>query len=33
MPGVAIFADIMKIVTLFIKKIFKDSIKFKIIRN
>ena len=33
MPGVAIFADIIKIVTVFIKTIFKDSIKVKKIRN
>ena len=30
---VAIFADIIKIVTMFIKKIFKDSRKVKRIRN
>ena len=29
MPGVAIFADIIKIITRFIKKIFKDSRKVK----
>ena len=29
MPGVAIFADITKIITRFIKKIFKDSKKVK----
>ena len=28
-PGVAIFADIIKIVTVFIKTIIKDSIKLK----
>ena len=33
MPGVAIFADIIKIVTMFIKTIIKDSIKVKKIRN
>ena len=33
MPGVAIFADIIKIVTMFIKTIIKDSIKVKRIRN
>ena len=33
MPGVATFADIIKIVTVFIKAIFKDSIKVKQIRN
>ena len=32
-PGVANFADIIKIVTMFIKKIFRDSKKFKRIRN
>ena len=32
-PGVAIFADIIKIITRFIKKIFKDSRKVKRIRN
>ena len=32
-PGVAIFADIIKIVTMFIKTIFKDSRKVKRIRN
>ena len=32
-PGVAIFADIIKIVTTFIKTIFKDSRKVKIISN
>ena len=31
-PGVAIFADIIKVITMFIKKIFKDS-KVKRIRN
>ena len=32
-PGVAIFADIIKIVSIFIKTISKDSMKFKRIRN
>ena len=32
-PRVAIFADIIKIITMFIKKIFKDSRKVKRIRN
>ena len=32
-PGVAIFADIIKIVTMFIKTIFKNSRKVKRIRN
>ena len=32
-PGVAIFADIIKIVTTFIKKIIKDSRKVKRMRN
>ena len=32
-PGVAIFADIIKVITMFIKKIFKDSRKVKRIRN
>ena len=32
-PGVANFAGIIKIVTMFIKKIFKDSRKFRRIRN
>ena len=32
-PGVAVFADIIKIITMFIKKIFKDSRKVKRIRN
>ena len=32
-PRVAFFADIIKIVTMFIKKIFKDSKKFKRVRN
>ena len=32
-PGVAIFADIIKIITRFIKEIFKDSRKPKRIRN
>ena len=32
-PGVAIFADIIKIVTMFTKKIFQDSKKVKRIRN
>ena len=32
-PEVAIFADIIKIVTRFIKEIFKDSIKAKRTRN
>ena len=32
-PGVAIFADIIKIVTMFIKTITKDSRKVKRIRN
>ena len=31
--GVAIFADITKFITMFIKKIFKDSRKLKRIRN
>ena len=31
--GAAIFADIIKIVTMFIETIFKDSIKVKRIRN
>ena len=31
--GVAIFADIIKIVTIFIRTIFKDSNKVKIIEN
>ena len=33
MPGVDIFADIIKIVTMFIKTITKDSRKVKRIRN
>ena len=33
MPGLAFFADIMKVITRFIKKMFKDSRKVKIIRN
>ena len=33
MPEVSIFADIIKIVTIFIKTIFKDSGKVKRIRN
>ena len=33
MPQVAIFADIIKIVTMFIKKIFKESKKVKRIKN
>ena len=32
-PSVAIFADIIKILTLLIKRIFEDSKKFKRIRN
>ena len=32
-PGVAIFADIIKVVTMFIKIILKDSIKVARIRN
>ena len=32
-PGVAIFADIIKIITGFIEKMFKDSRKVKKIRN
>ena len=32
-PGVAIFADIIKVITMFIKKIFQDSRKVKRIRN
>ena len=32
-PGIAIFADIIKIVTMFLKTIFKDSIQIKKIRN
>ena len=32
-PGVAIFADIIKIVTIFIKKIIQDYKKFKRIIN
>ena len=32
-PGVVIFADIIKILTMFIKTITKDSRKVKIIRN
>ena len=32
-PGVAIFADIIKIVTMFIKNFFQDSKKVKRIRN
>ena len=32
-PGVAIFADIIKLRTMFIKKLFKDSRKVKRIRN
>ena len=32
-PGVAIFADIIKIVTMFIKTVIKDSRKVKRIRN
>ena len=32
-PGVAIFAGIIKIITIFVKKIYKDSIKVKRIRN
>ena len=32
-PGVAIFDDIIKIVTMFIKTIFKNSRKVKNIRN
>ena len=33
MPRVAIFAEIIKVVTMFIKTIFKDSKKLKRIRN
>ena len=33
MPGVAIFADIIKILTMFIITIYKDSRKVKINRN
>ena len=33
MPRVAIFAEIIKVVTMFIKIIFKDSKKLKRIRN
>ena len=33
LPGVAIFADIIKIITRFINQIFKDSRKAKRIRN
>ena len=32
-PGLAIFADIMKVLTTFIKRILKESRKFRIIRN
>ena len=32
-PSLAIFADIIKIVTIFIKTIFEDSKNFKRIRN
>ena len=32
-PGVAVFADIIKIVTMFIKTIFKNSRKVKGIKN
>ena len=32
-PGVAIFADIIKILTMFIKKIFKDSRKVRRVRK
>ena len=32
-PGVAIFADVSKIIATFIKTIFKDSRKVKILRN
>ena len=32
-PGVAIFADIIKIVTMFIKTVIKDSRKVKRIKN
>ena len=32
-PGVVVFADIIKIVTMFIKTIFKNSRKVKRIRN
>ena len=32
-PGVAIFADIINTLIMFIKKILKDSRKFRIIRN
>ena len=32
-PNIAIFADIIKTVTIFIKKILKESGKIKIIRN
>ena len=33
MPGVAIFADLVKIVTMFIKTIYRDSRKVRRIRN
>ena len=33
MPGGAFFVDIIKVITRFIKKIFKDSGKVKRIRN
>ena len=32
-PGEAVFADIIKIITRFIKKVFKDSRKIKRIKN
>ena len=32
-PGVAVFSDIIKIITIFVKKIFQDLIKVKRIRN
>ena len=32
-PGVAVFADIIKIITIFVKKIFQDLIKVKRIRK
>ena len=32
-PGVAIFADIIKLITSFIKQIFEDSLKTKKIKN
>ena len=33
MPRIAVFADIIKIITMFIKTIFEDSKKFQRIRN